>query len=120
MEIQGKVKQILELQSGQSKNGSWRKQDFILETEGQFPKQVCINMWGDKIDEFNLNIGESIKVFFNLESREYNGKWYTDIKAWKVEKTSGDPSSSNTVSSSPSTDDISGISFSEDEGDFPF
>ena len=87
MEIIGKVAQLLPLATGQGKNGEWRKQEFIIEiADGQFPKKVCISLWGDKIDQAGLVLNETVKVFFDLESREYNSRWYTDVKAWKVEK----------------------------------
>ena len=86
MELSGKVLQLLELVSGTGKNGEWKKQEFILETPGQYPKKVCITLWGDNIDKFNIQEGEEIKASIDVESREYNGRWYTDVKAWKVEK----------------------------------
>jgi hypothetical protein len=73
------------LQTGQGKNGQWRKQDIIIETQGQYPKKVCISIWGDKINESQLQIGNELNVSFDVESREYNGRWYTDVKAWKVD-----------------------------------
>ncbi|MCX6270676.1 MAG: DUF3127 domain-containing protein [Bacteroidetes bacterium] len=86
MEISGKVFKILPLQSGEGKNGPWKKQEFILETQAQFPKKVCFSLWGDKVDQARLQENESITVSFDLESREFNGRWYTDAKAWKVVK----------------------------------
>src|SRR5215210_2148737 len=96
MQLTGKLVQLLPPQSGQGKNGPWKKQDIIVETEGQYPKKVCIAVWGDKADEKILQIGNSLKIDFDVESREYNGRWYTDVKAWKVEATS-----SNTTSIDP-------------------
>lgn len=84
--IKGTVDQILEEQSGESKNGPWRKRDFILETEGQYSKKVCITQWGDNIDKANVQEGESITAYIDIQSREYKGNWYTDVKAWKIEK----------------------------------
>ena len=86
MEITGKVSEILELVSGQGKNGEWKKQNFILEIPGKYPKKVCIVLWGEKIDEARLVPGEEIRASVDVESREYNGRWYTDVKAWKIEK----------------------------------
>lgn len=87
MEISGKVVQLLPLQSGQGKTGTpWKKQEFILETEGQYPKKVCLAAWGDKVDQFAIQAGEQITASIEVESREYNGKWYTDVKIWKVTK----------------------------------
>ncbi len=77
---------LYRLSSGQSANGGWRKQEYVLETAGQYPKKVCFMAWGDKIDQFNIKQGETVEVSVDLESREYNGRWYTDVKAWKVSK----------------------------------
>lgn len=86
LQITGKVIDILPEQSGTSRNGEWRKQEFILEIPGQFPKQVCVVQWGDNIDKFGIQHGETLTAHIDLQSREYNGRWYTDVKAWKVER----------------------------------
>ena len=86
MEINGKIIELLPEKSGQSANGTWRKQEYILETNSQYPKKVCFMAWGDKIDQFAIKQGESLVVSVDLESREYNGRWYTDVKAWKVSR----------------------------------
>lgn len=86
LQIEGKVIDVLEEQSGSGKNGPWRKQEFILETQDQYPKKVCITQWGDKIDEFNVQEGEQLTAHIDIQSREYNGRWYTDVKAWKIER----------------------------------
>ena len=85
MQLTAKLIQVLPLQTGTGKNGQWKKQDIIMETEGQFPKKVCISIWGDKINESQLQVGSQLAISFDVESREYNGKWYTDVKAWKIE-----------------------------------
>ena len=85
MQLTAKLVQLLPLQNGTGKNGAWKKQDIIVETEGQYPKKVCISIWGDKINESLLKIGSQLSISFDVESREYNGRWYTDVKAWKVE-----------------------------------
>lgn len=89
MELDGKIIQINPLQSGEGKNGTWKKQEFVVETKSQYPKKVCITAWGDKIDQFGLKENEYVKVSIELESREYNSRWYTDVRAWKVEKVGG-------------------------------
>lgn len=86
LQITGKVIDILEEQSGTGRNGPWRKQEFILETPGEYPKQVCVVQWGDNIDKFGVTEGETITAHIDLQSREYNGRWYTDVKAWRVER----------------------------------
>ena len=89
MELEGKIIQVNQLQSGQGKNGTWKKQEYIVETKSQYPKKVCVTVWGDKIDQFALNQNDDVKLSIELESREYNNRWYTDVRAWKAEKTSG-------------------------------
>ena len=84
MDISGKIIQLLPAQQGQGKNGTWKKQEFILETGDTYPKKVCIAVWGDKIDLNSFKIGDAVDVAFDVESREFNGRWYTDIKAWKL------------------------------------
>ena len=86
MELKGKVIQLLPLQSGMGKKGQWRKQEFVVETQSQYPKKVCISIWGDKIDQFGVTEGDEVTVALDLESREYNGRWYTEARAWKVDK----------------------------------
>lgn len=85
MQLVAKVIQLLPLQTGTGKNGAWKKQDIVVETDGQYPKKVCISVWGDKINPSHLTVGNKLKIDFDIESREYNSRWYTDVKAWKVE-----------------------------------
>ena len=93
MQLTATLTQLLPLQTGESKNGTWKKQDIIITTDGQYPKKICVSIWGDKINESQLQIGNVLTIFYELESREYNNKWYTDIKAWKIE--------TSTVASTP-------------------
>jgi hypothetical protein len=85
MQLTAKLVQVLPLQTGQGRNGEWRKQDIILETDGQYPRKMCIAIWGDRIDSSQLVIGNNLTIDFDIESREFNGRWYTDVKAWKIE-----------------------------------
>lgn len=84
MDITGKIVQVLPEKSGQSARGPWRKQEYILETGGNYPKKICFMVWGDRIDEFGIREGQELKVGVDLESREYNGRWYTDVRARQV------------------------------------
>lgn len=123
MQLTAKLIQILPLQTGMGKNGEWRKQNIVLETDGMYPKKVCITLWGDKINESLLQVGSILDVSFDIESREYNGNWYTDLRAWKVEPAgAGSPvpppaygvSDQSSVSAPP-------VDFSGDDGDdLPF
>ena len=86
MELTGKITHVLEEKSGKSARGPWRKQEYVIEIPGDYPKQVCFMVWGDKIDQFQIAQDQELTVHFDLESREYNGRWYTDVKAWRVER----------------------------------
>ncbi|GHT75254.1 hypothetical protein AGMMS50262_10010 [Bacteroidia bacterium] len=89
MQLTAKLAQILPAETGMGKNGEWKKQSIIVETDGQYPKKICITAWGDKINPSQLQIGTMLNVEFDVESREFNGRWYTDVKAWKVEVANG-------------------------------
>ena len=86
MELIGKIIQVLPLQEGVSKAGNaWKKQEYILETLGtQYPRKVCFNLFGDNVDKFPMQVGQDVTVSIDLESREFNGRWYTDVRAWNV------------------------------------
>ncbi len=88
LEISGKLSQFLPEVSGTGKSGTtWSKRDFVIETIDAFPKKICLSAWGDKTAELTgVGVGEMVKVSFDVSSREYNGKWYTDLRAWKIEK----------------------------------
>ena len=86
MELTGKITHVLPEVSGNSARGPWRKQEYVIEIPGDYPKQVCFMVWGDKIDQFQIQEGQELTVHFDLESREYNGRWYTDVKAWRIQQ----------------------------------
>lgn len=87
LEISGKVIQVLPEQTGTGKNGQWVKQEFIIETQEQYPRKVCFSAWGEKASVVkNLKPGILVNVSFNAESREFNGRWYTDLRAWKIDQ----------------------------------
>lgn len=89
MELTGTVIAVLPQISGQGKNAVWRKQEFVIEIPSQYPKRVCISLWGDKIDEAALKINDAVTAHIDIESREYNSRWFTEVKAWKIEKKGG-------------------------------
>ena len=94
LELEGRIVRKLNVQSGTSARGAWSKQEFILEyQEGNFPSQVCLNVWGeDKVRELGkYQVGDKVRVSFNLSAREYNGRWYNDIRAWRIEPAAAAP-----------------------------
>ena len=83
--ISGRIDSVLPLQQGTSKAGNpWKKQGYILDTGGQYPKKVCFSLFGDKIDQFPIQVGQDVTVSIGIESREFNGRWYTEVNAWNV------------------------------------
>lgn len=122
--LQGKVVQILKEQGGQGKNGPWRKRDFILEIPGKYPKKVCITQWGDAIDQQAVQEGMDVTASVDIQSREYNGNWYTDVKAWKIEQGSGQQNAPGAPQSPPppSTEgfEIDTKGFDDIDDDLPF
>jgi hypothetical protein len=86
-QVTGRLFKILPAQHGSGKNGAWVKQEFVIETTEQYPKKICLCAWGDKVDELKgIQLGDTLNVSFNLESREYNERWFTDVRAWKIER----------------------------------
>lgn len=86
MELKGKCVAVLNVEHGVSKSGnSWQKQQFVVDTGGQYPKKACFQLFGDKAPECPA-VGDEVTVSFNIDSREYNGRWYTSLQAWKIEK----------------------------------
>ena len=84
MNISGKVVQVLPIQSGTSKAGNpWQKQEFVLEQGGQYPRKVCISLFGDNVAK-TPQVGQDVMVSVDIDSREFNGRWYTEIKAWNI------------------------------------
>lgn len=86
-EIEGTLRRKLQAQSGRSARGDWAKQEFVLEyPDGNFNSEVCITAWGqDKVSELDrFNEGDLLKVSFNIRAREYNGRWYNDLRAWRI------------------------------------
>ena len=85
LEITGTIIQIQPLQEGTSKSGNaWKKQDCVLETDAQYPRKVCFNLFGDNVDKFPVQVGQKVTVSIDIESREFNGRWYTDVRAWNI------------------------------------
>ncbi|MCW5906620.1 MAG: DUF3127 domain-containing protein [Chitinophagales bacterium] len=103
MEASGRLIHILPAQTGTGKNGAWKKCDFVIETSDKYPKKICISAWNELSDQIeNTAIGSDLQVSFDISSREYNGRWYTDVKAWKVSGGNKVNNSSNTATSTES------------------
>ena len=85
MEIQGKIIAVLPTRSGTSARGTqWSSQTAVIETQEQYPKKLAFDVINDKIDQFNIQVGEFLTVQFDINAREYNGRWFNSVNAWNV------------------------------------
>ena len=85
MELTGKLINVGDCQEGQGARGPWKKQQFVIETMEQYPKKIVMTAWGDRVNDLEfLYIGDTLTVKFDLDSREYNGRWYLEAKAWDI------------------------------------
>lgn len=97
MEVTGKIVIVLPEVTGTSKAGNaWKKREYVLETAETYPKKIHFDFFGDRADQYPLNVGDTIRLSFDIESREYNGRWYTSIRGWKAEK-----ADANTAAAAP-------------------
>lgn len=89
MEQTGKIIKVLPLKSGVSKSSGkeWKSQEYVMETSDiRYPTHLCFSVFGDRVDSFAIKEGEELTVSFNIDAREYEGRWYNSIQAWKVER----------------------------------
>ena len=127
MEIEGKIIYSLGETSGVSKAGrAWKKREYVLETQDPYPKKVYFDMFGERADQYPMEVGDVVRLSFDIDSREYNGRWFTSISGWKAEKI-GDgqgaapmqnaaPVSNPGIPSAPAAPDFG----SSDNDDLPF
>jgi len=127
MEIKGTIVQVLEPITGQGANGEWRKQSYVIEIPGVYPKKICVDVWGNNIDAFQIKLEEELTVSIDIESREYNEKWYTNVKAWRVQRgeTAAAPppqaaESMNIPNDAPPPEKASEPTVADFEDDLPF
>lgn len=104
MELIGKAIAALPVKSGVSQRTGeqWQFREYVIETQEQYPKKMCFEVFGiDKLKEFNIRSNDLIKVHFDITAREYNGKWYNSIRAWKVEHVNPDGSVVGSTAAAP-------------------
>jgi len=120
LELEGTIRTKLAVQSGTSARGPWAKQEFVLEyPDGNYTAQACLMAWGqEKVQELaKYQIGDKVKVSFNVKSREYNGRWYTDLQIWRIAPAS-QPAAPVSTAPAPTIEDLPQDSASEE--DLPF
>ena len=124
LDLVAKLVRKFPVQSGTSARGSWSKQEFVVETQENYPRTICMNVWGaDKVEELSrYREGELYKFHINLESREFNQRWYTDVRAWRIEPVEVQQTTGGTPSYAPPTPMISenDLLIPGSEDDLPF
>ena len=122
MEITGKIIAVLPERGGVSKTGNeWKMQEYVLETHEQFPKKLCFNVFGaDKIAQFNIQAGDELTVSFDINAREYTGRWYNDIRAWRVERGTAPAAAETPVINAPKVEVPDFSKGANDPDDLPF
>lgn len=106
MDFTGKIIAILPPKSGVSKasGNEWKAQEFVIESHDQFPKKMCFEIFGaDKIDQFDIQMGEELTVSFDIDARQWQDRWFNSIRVWKVERiAAGVPTMTGSPASPPS------------------
>lgn len=123
MELTGKVIAVMEAKSGTSARtgNDWMTQEYVIEVPGQFPKKCNFSVFGeDRIKQFNIQIGEEITIQFDIDAREYNGRWFNDVRAYAVTRPQIQQSIiPNTSAAEPPFPPMGELS-KNDGGDLPF
>jgi len=87
MELTGKIIACLGERSGQGQKGEWVSASYVLETNEQYPKKMMFELFGrESIDKINIQLGETLTVVFDVIAKEYNGKWFNSVRAWRVKR----------------------------------
>ena len=122
MEVKGKIIVALPEVSGTSQTGkAWKKREYVLETQDSFPRKIHFDFFGERADQYPLNLGDDIVLSFDIESREYNGRWYTSIRGWKAEKAnSGAAAGMPADTNYPPVDNLMPPAAPEANDDLPF
>lgn len=121
MEIKGKIILALPEMSGTSKAGNaWKKREYVLETQETYPRKVHFDFFGERADQYPLNVGDVVTLSFDIDSREYNGRWFTSIRGWKAEKDGAAPISTPTQSNPGDVPPPPEFTTTDESDDLPF
>lgn len=125
MQVSGKVIWVGVVVTGEGRNGRWKNRDFTISTFDQYPKNVCFQISGNLVDTLNLQENDEVTVDFNVESREWQGRWFTTLKAWKVGRyiSETEKYQEKKYTATPSTPDVRydpNITQEDSDGDLPF
>ena len=118
LSVKGKISSKLSIENGTSKVGKeWKKQSFLVDTSAQYNPEICFQLFGeDKIAMLEYyNVGDQVEVSFNLSSKEWNGRYFHNVDAWKIEKIGAESSTSEEMEEPPVFD-----APASEEDDLPF
>ena len=119
----GVIKSIMPVVTGQSAKGEWKKQEFVITTQEDYPVDICFTLFNDKLSLIDgIGEGQTVTVWFNLQSREYSGKHYHNVNAWKIDTQAKEkPSFDPTLGSEKSANALpSGEELNPKSNDLPF
>ncbi len=104
MEFTGKIIAILPPRGGVSKSGNeWKSQEYVIEDNGQYPRKVCFTVFGsEKLSQFNIQMGEELKISFDIDAHQWQDRWFNSIRAWKVERVGADTTEGSNAPLPPS------------------
>lgn len=117
---------VLEPKGGTSRNGNeWKVQEYVIETHDQYPRRMCFDVFGDdKIKQFNIQVGEELNVSFDIDAREWQGRWFNSIRAWKVERVAapqmGAPEPAPEAPFPPASSAPADFAATDEKDDLPF
>ena len=123
MEFTGKIIAILPPRGGVSRNGNeWKSQEYVIENHDQYPRKMCFDVFGgEKIEQFNIQMGEELTVSFDIDARQWQDRWFNSIRAWKVERVkTATPTNQEASFPPPAPTDIPEFSSEENNDDLPF
>lgn len=123
MEFTGRIIAILQPRGGVSKSGNeWKAQEYVIEDNGQYPRKMCFDVFGaDKIEQFNIQMGEELTVSFDVDARQWQDRWFNSIRAWKVERVNATaPSSGSPVPPPPAPEATPDFLANDTKDDLPF
>ncbi|MDY5813069.1 MAG: DUF3127 domain-containing protein [Bacteroides sp.] len=124
MEFTGKVIAILPMRSGVSKasGNEWKAQEYVIESNDQYPRKMCFDVFGaDKIEQFNIQMGEVLTVSFDIDARQWQDRWFNSIRAWKVERGSAMPQAMGGADvPPPAASPVPGFTVGDATDDLPF
>jgi hypothetical protein len=127
MEFSGRILRVFPTSSGTNQQGNtWKRQEFIFEyferPEDRYCDRVLLSIMNERIDTFDIHEGDEVRIGFGHNVREWNGKWYNEMRVYRLEKISHAPQGEPEPSEAPQPASAPIIEQpkTEEEDDLPF